>query len=826
MLQLYQILNDIHNEKELDNNIQTEITNKINDFLKTQNQRIIIIKGNQLKDIFKKVNEYGGIVRSEDDIIHLNNKIFILIDYFDTVKLNKIESSKEEKKEPEEEQLWECSQCHEFNDKDNTACVYCDAPKKPVIRAKPLKIEDDSKKDSIENENLNNDECLNKLKNKIKDGLKLEIIENNDKNVFDFLIKRFKNFKTKYIQDKKLKIEKFIEDKEKKNIINNILSSQSKITKEKILMLEDNGIDLYLDIASLNKYKINVNEISFVAKYIYSNDSNISLFSKRVNFDNISLAQFRFYLAILSKINYFLSLSLPLINPPSLNNNTNIHNESSSLSTLLTKMRGITSPKIKNNLLQKIIDLSEYDEELIQIPIFKVDRISNMKNEKENSSPKKAVLKGIRRKGREIFNNLPQLNSALGTLLTKKPFKKEAEFTQVYYQYTKYDPASFRSKRIDRDHNAFKIEYINELVQGLSGPYRQFFSDITLELQNGEKVNLLIPTQNNVNNKGEFKDKFTINPKNEDFPQYEFLGFLMGICIRTGVYLPLDLCSLVWKKLINEKINLDDIKQFDEGLYQMNQLLSNPNPDKELLKNTFDGITTINLSDGSEKKLQGNYDNIVESSEQRKQLLNEINNIRLNECLKQIHSIIKGLSKMIPSSLLQFFTWEEVERLVCGKKTVDIELLKKNTVIAPELQKKDYLVKWLWEILNEFSDENKINFVKFCYAQERLPPTQEEYTKRQIQFTIKFNPHSKKDLLPRADTCFFFLILPDYSSKEIMKKMISIAISMDNIGMNGDKIDPNANSSNLDNGPVFEVIRGVPRKFGFGFEINDDYDGY
>ena len=103
-------------------------------------------------------------------------------------------------------------------------------------------------------------------------------------------------------------------------------------------MLEDNGIDLYLDIASLNKYKINVNEISFVAKYIYSNDSNISLFSKRVNFDNISLAQFRFYLAILSKINYFLSLSLPLINPPSLNNNTNIHNESSSLSTLLTKI--------------------------------------------------------------------------------------------------------------------------------------------------------------------------------------------------------------------------------------------------------------------------------------------------------------------------------------------------------------------------------------------------------------------------------------------------------------------------------------------------------
>ena len=33
----------------------------------------------------------------------------------------------------------------------------------------------------------------------------------------------------------------------------------------------------------------------------------------------------------------------------------------------------------------------------------------------------------------------------------------------------------------------------------------------------------------------------------------------------------------------------------------------------------------------------------------------------------------------------------------------------------------------------------------------------------------------------------FFLVLPDYSDKQTMKKMISIAIKMDNVGMNGDK---------------------------------------
>ena len=151
--------------------------------------------------------------------------------------------------------------------------------------------------------------------------------------------------------------------------------------------------------------------------------------------------------------------------------------------------------------------------------------------------------------------------------------------------------------------------------------------------------------------------------------------------------------------------------------------------------------------------------------------------------------------------------------MIYGKKTVDIDLLEKNTVISPELEKKENLVKWVWEILREFSEEERVQFVKFCYAQEGLPSTQEEYDAKQIQFSIKFNPQFKKNGLPRADTCFFFLILPDYSSKEIMKKMISIAIKMDNVGMNGDKV-------NNDKGG-----RGLERRLGGmrgGFD--DDYD--
>ena len=47
----------------------------------------------------------------------------------------------------------------------------------------------------------------------------------------------------------------------------------------------------------------------------------------------------------------------------------------------------------------------------------------------------------------------------------------------------------------------------------------------------------------------------------------------MGLCIRTGVYLPVDLCNLVWKKIIGEKINKTHVLIFDEGLNKMGEIL-------------------------------------------------------------------------------------------------------------------------------------------------------------------------------------------------------------------------------------------------------------
>ena len=83
--------------------------------------------------------------------------------------------------------------------------------------------------------------------------------------------------------------------------------------------------------------------------------------------------------------------------------------------------------------------------------------------------------------------------------------------------------------------------------------------------------------------------------------------------------------------------------------------------------------------------------------------------------------------------------------------------------------------------------------MKFCWAQERLPANDEEFERHHIRFMVKpsmnkFAQQSPDEALPKADTCFFNIELPNYSSQAILKQKLLIAINFCE-GLDAD--DPN-----------------------------------
>ena len=62
---------------------------------------------------------------------------------------------------------------------------------------------------------------------------------------------------------------------------------------------------------------------------------------------------------------------------------------------------------------------------------------------------------------------------------------------------------------------------------------------------------------------------------------YEFIGILMGCCIRTGTHLALDLPKMFWKLLVAEHITDADLEETDNRFIETLKIIKDM-PTKEM----------------------------------------------------------------------------------------------------------------------------------------------------------------------------------------------------------------------------------------------------
>ena len=65
---------------------------------------------------------------------------------------------------------------------------------------------------------------------------------------------------------------------------------------------------------------------------------------------------------------------------------------------------------------------------------------------------------------------------------------------------------------------------------------------------------------------------------------------------------------------------------------------------------------------------------------------------KLDEFKTQAAAIRSGLAKIVSQEMLNIFTWRELELAVCGRKGIDVSLLKRKTVYA-QLSETDNIVQ-------------------------------------------------------------------------------------------------------------------------------------
>jgi len=262
---------------------------------------------------------------------------------------------------------------------------------------------------------------------------------------------------------------------------------------------------------------------------------------------------------------------------------------------------------------------------------------------------------------------------------------------------------------------------------------------------------------------------YTFEPK----IKYELIGIIFGLAIYNNIILDVKFPLTVYKKLLGIKPTLEDMKECDPELYNNFTFLIN-SKDKNLKEELDTNFVVVDDKFGEKLDipLKPNGENIMVDSENKDEYVELYLDWYFNKSIKEgFNSFEKGFYKVFNRDLCKILSPEELELIICGTQFLDFNELKK-VCNYEEYTKDSETIKYFWEILLEFNEEEKKKFLSFVTGCDRAPID----GLGSLSITIS-NGGTDLNQLPSAHTCFNNLILPDYRNKEVIKKKIHIAIN-------------------------------------------------
>merc|ERR1712054_216741 len=295
-----------------------------------------------------------------------------------------------------------------------------------------------------------------------------------------------------------------------------------------------------------------------------------------------------------------------------------------------------------------------------------------------------------------------------------------------------------------------------------------------------------------------------------------FFGKLVGTAVRHNMTLGLDMSSIFWRVLTRLSIDRGHLNSIDTLVVRHLQRVeeiglacerdisnttnnhdnghldgsnisgnsnSNSNSSSSSSGNSnvpleWEDITfSTHLADGTKVNLIPQGEQISLNLTNWRDYITLLESKRLMESLTTLRLFREGMSGVLPIELLPIFTPIELQQIVSGNSLVDTKLLRACTEYE-DIDPDSTLVSNFWEVLDEFSDEDKTQFLRFVWARSRMPASSQDLPMNfKLQAMHASEAVASPDgYMPHAQTCFFSLSLPKYTTKEILREKLLYAI--------------------------------------------------
>ncbi|XP_054030574.1 probable E3 ubiquitin-protein ligase HERC4 isoform X1 [Melanerpes formicivorus] len=259
----------------------------------------------------------------------------------------------------------------------------------------------------------------------------------------------------------------------------------------------------------------------------------------------------------------------------------------------------------------------------------------------------------------------------------------------------------------------------------------------------------------------------------EDSDLFHLIGVVCGLAIYNFTIVDLPFPLALYKKLLNKKPSLDDLKELMPDVGRgMQQLLDYPEDDIEEAFCLNFTITVENFGTTEIKELVPNGADIPVAKQNRQDFVDAYVDYIFNRSVASLFSAFHaGFHKVCGGKVLQLFQPSELQAMVIGNTNYDWKELEKSTEYKGEYWADHPTIKIFWEVFHELSLEKKKQFLLFLTGSDRIPILGMKCVKLVIQPT-----GGGEGYLPVAHTCFNLLDLPKYTDKETLKSKLIQAI--------------------------------------------------
>lgn len=268
------------------------------------------------------------------------------------------------------------------------------------------------------------------------------------------------------------------------------------------------------------------------------------------------------------------------------------------------------------------------------------------------------------------------------------------------------------------------------------------------------------------------------------------VGRLMGICLLQNELCPLFLNRHVIKYILSRPVKFHDLAFFDPVIFEsLRQLVvdaEKPGSDNATALQALDLTFSIDLcteeGGGSVELVPGGRDLEVTSANIYQYVRKYAQHRMVASQEKALKKLREGLFDVIPAGALDTLTAEDFRLLLNGVGDINVTTLIGYTSFNDESgESQDRLVtfkRWLWAVIEKMAPLEKQDLVYFWTGSPALPASEEGF---QPMPSVTIRPADDSHL-PSANTCISRLYIPLYSSKQILKSKLLMAIKTKNFG--------------------------------------------